>query len=52
MGKCCGMNRSKRPSGVDGKRMIKRKKKKETVKETTEGIKMIRRTRICFPDKS
>lgn len=28
MGKCCGMNRSRRGSGVDEKRMIKRKKKR------------------------
>jgi len=51
MGKCCGMNRSRRLSGVDEKRMIKKKKKKEAVKGSTKGIKMIRGTRICFPDK-
>lgn len=50
MGKSCGMNRSRRLSGVDEKRMIK-KNKKEAGKGSTKGIMMIRGTGICFPYK-
>lgn len=51
MGECCGMNRSRRGSGEDGERMIKRKKKEERVAGSTKGIKTLE-LEIHFLDKS
>ena len=51
MGKCCGMSRSRRGSGMGGKMVIKRKKQKERVSGSTQGIKMSE-LEICFFDKS
>lgn len=37
---------------MDGKRMIKRRKKEEKGKGSTKGIMMVRGTGICYLDKS
>ena len=51
MGKCCRMSRSRRGSDMGGKMVIKRKKQKERVNGSTQGIKTSE-LEICFFDKS